>query len=421
MAVKKSFVQVTQQMYDDLIGSLELLNEEYYRPVLNRGIHVVDLNRSALSSSADQQISESVHRKILEALKWYKGIPVYNSIESISLKEDIYIVKTASIHALVGPDFETTSTYCINAISGYPPLTGKFLGATDLFNSTADLGHTPKAEAGELTSPAELKLKTALSLSGGNAILGKIITNKLKELYKLHGNAKFTFKNNTPELLDFTKKITNNGTLGTLVVALTIHDRSYNRSLGGKEGSLISKLIKELKDILVISGSNNILEDIEQSILDTLRGKKTTKAHPQQQITKEISSKTKDIKSTSSKLKVQLRNLRGHFTSLASLQTLLNQALSEQIRKNMGTGNETRILNYRTGRFASSAKVEKMSQSREGMLTAFYTYMKYPYATFSEGGLQQNPRSRDPKLLISKSIREIGASLVKNRMRAVSL
>ena len=91
----------------------------------------------------------------------------------------------------------------------------------------------------------------------------------------------------------------------------------------------------------------------------------------------------------------------------------------EQIDKNMGDGDRKDILNFRTGRFAASAHVERMSQSREGAITAFYTYMKYPYATFSEGGAQEMPRSRDPKLLISKSIREIAATKVANRMRAV--
>jgi len=53
------------------------------------------------------------------------------------------------------------------------------------------------------------------------------------------------------------------------------------------------------------------------------------------------------------------------------------------------------------------------------MITAFYSYMKNPYATFSAGGRQELPKSRDPKLLISKSIREIVGQQVANRLRAV--
>jgi hypothetical protein len=47
--------------------------------------------------------------------------------------------------------------------------------------------------------------------------------------------------------------------------------------------------------------------------------------------------------------------------------------------------------------------------------------MKNPYATFSTGGRQSVPKSRDPKLLISKSIRDIAEQVATNRLRAVAL
>jgi hypothetical protein len=105
--------------------------------------------------------------------------------------------------------------------------------------------------------------------------------------------------------------------------------------------------------------------------------------------------------------------------SLVTLQTLINSLLAKTIKENMGTGGRRDILNLRTGRFAESVRVERLSESREGMITAFYTYMRNPYGTFSAGGRQEYPKSRDPKLLISKSIREIAETQVKNRLRAV--
>lgn len=105
--------------------------------------------------------------------------------------------------------------------------------------------------------------------------------------------------------------------------------------------------------------------------------------------------------------------------NLVSLQNIINSLLPEQIRQNMGTGGRRDVLNYETGRFAQSARVEQLTQGRSGMITAYYNYMKYPYATFSEGGRQEFPRSRDPKLLISKSIREIMQQKMITRMRAV--
>jgi len=107
--------------------------------------------------------------------------------------------------------------------------------------------------------------------------------------------------------------------------------------------------------------------------------------------------------------------------NLTSLQSLLNKHLQDVITANMGDGSRKNILNYRTGRFASTVKVEQLSESRAGMITAFYSYMKNPYATFSQGGRQSVPTSRDPKLLIAGSIREIAATMVGNRMRSVAL
>ena len=104
-----------------------------------------------------------------------------------------------------------------------------------------------------------------------------------------------------------------------------------------------------------------------------------------------------------------------------SLMTLINSQLQDVISANMGSGTSRNVLNYRTGRFASSAKVESLSISRQGTITAFYSYMKNPYATFSSGGRQSAPKTRDPKLLISKSIREIAQQAVSNNLRAVAL
>lgn len=107
--------------------------------------------------------------------------------------------------------------------------------------------------------------------------------------------------------------------------------------------------------------------------------------------------------------------------NLLNLMNLINTHLQDVISANMGNGSSKNVLNYRTGRFAASAQVERMSYSKEGTITAFYNYMKNPYATFSEGGKQSKPTSRDPKLLISKSIREIAQQVVTNKLRAVSV
>jgi hypothetical protein len=214
-------------------------------------------------------------------------------------------------------------------------------------------------------------------------------------------------------------------------VVVTLHRQKLNNKFSQQEAAIFFKLKQRLakavagKRYELVSGSNNIIEDIEQHLLFVLDPKlrkrpakhtspktKTTKKQDLKSVSK-TSSVSKEIKLTDVK--------RPNVTNLLSLQNLINQQLQDVVSANMGDGNARNVLNYRTGRLASSAKVESMTESRAGMITAFYTYMKNPYATFSEGGKQSSPKSRDPKLLISKSIREIAAERVGNRLRAVAV
>jgi hypothetical protein len=80
----------------------------------------------------------------------------------------------------------------------------------------------------------------------------------------------------------------------------------------------------------------------------------------------------------------------------------------------MGTGYSTDVLNYRTGRFAKSAKVTAINKVGSNLNT-YFDYMKYPYATFAPGGKQYKGDTRDPEKLISRSIREIAVQQVQKQ------
>ncbi len=202
------------------------------------------------------------------------------------------------------------------------------------------------------------------------------------------------------------------------------------------EDSFIQKLITS-------KGSPTYLQILENHLVSNLKGE--NKAPPtyklpnskisSEKIKVDTSSYSKQVKASIAKVKklsnsikkaaelakVSNRNRLADSLDLNSLQSLINTHLQDVVAANMGDGNSRNTLNYRTGRLAASAKVERLSESRSGMITAFYSYMKNPYATFSEGGRQSNPKSRDPKLLISSSIREIAAQKVANRLRAVAV
>ena len=179
-----------------------------------------------------------------------------------------------------------------------------------------------------------------------------------------------------------------------------------------------------------LSASPTIKEFIVNSIILTLQGKSSTsikhsiKVSNIGNIVTNISASNNVLKSSKIKIPNKTNPTIRKYTvmpapSTVNLQSLLSANIAEQVRKNMGTGDRQDVLNYRTGRFANSVTIERLTTSRAGMISVYYNYMRNPYGTFSQGGQQEVPRSRDPKTLISKSIREIGASAMYNRMRAV--
>lgn len=189
---------------------------------------------------------------------------------------------------------------------------------------------------------------------------------------------------------------------------------------------------KATKTYLTAEGSPNIVTATAQSIAAALSNKKLksqiTKATNSTKITIKTGKKAKtpapQIKKPQAVQKTKVSTVKqeqavSKISPLISLQNLLNLKLVETVKQNMGAGDRRDILNLRSGRFAESVRVDRLTESRQGMITAFYTYMRNPYATFSRGGNQERPFTRDPKLLIARSIRQVAEQIVGNRLRAV--
>ena len=150
---------------------------------------------------------------------------------------------------------------------------------------------------------------------------------------------------------------------------------------------------------------------IDKAIDDIFSNKPKKKGKGKDKSKEYIKSKAKEQNGTFPAVQKQrMRRENGQFTSPISLMNLINSRLHNLIRKNMGSP----ALNYQTGRFARSVKVTNISQTRQSQMTAFYTYMKSPYQTFERGYAQGSPQ-RDPRKLISKSIREAAAEVMGAR------
>lgn len=212
--------------------------------------------------------------------------------------------------------------------------------------------------------------------------------------------------------------------LGLTINVVIPQDRYENQGIYAAlyEAPILRYILDEMK---TMNFSRNLVQEINHRISNTLLNKsakntKSSASAKSKPTTINIKAKNPVISSQSgTNSQSSTRISTSESFNLNNLQSLLDMHLQDVVAANMGNGNDKKVLNYRTGRLAASAKVERLSQSREGMITAFYTYMKNPYATFSEGGRQQYPKSRDPKLLISKSIKEIAATKAITRMRAV--
>lgn len=198
------------------------------------------------------------------------------------------------------------------------------------------------------------------------------------------------------------------------------------------------------KYVLDLKSSDTFKQQVKKRIVDGISNKKTSdlkvkhgkipvasstisaptiisvKAHIKRLVAT-VKKDTANIKKVAANKLVHAKTTDPRSYSLISLQSLINSNLQNVLSANMGNGSDSGVLNYQTGRFAASVKVERMSQSRQGMITAFYNYMKNPYQTFEPGYAQGSPKTRDPKLLIAGSIREIAATKVGNRLRAVSI
>lgn len=286
-------------------------------------------------------------------------------------------------------------------------------------------------------SSAKLQFVTEVQISSSNIATGNLLIQAGNELSKL-------IKSISPGISpagkqkavgDYSKKL--------LEKLKPVREYVAARSAQLKSQTKISKeLERELVkistststyDLLIsTSGSTPVLDHIQHmfaGILDKKQAAKfeTSTASVKKVIKPEKTSKKSTPKVSAKALTAKIARATSVYNTqispmpLANLQLILNSQLQNVVSANMGDGDRRDILNYRSGRLAESVQVERLSRSRTGMITAFYTYMKNPYATFSGGGRQQSPGSRDPKLLIAKSIRDIASQHVSNALRSVNV
>lgn len=381
----------------DRLASIVTSSLSYYKKKLSNDVHVLPIDPKSLKSST-LNLSDSGYADLVAALGPYKfSGNLAEAVKSIrsGLLTSAYVTDRISGQFLVTDSKATLDSILISALARHR------VGSI--------LEYDPEDP---LRSPGPLKEKVASVLRRMPLQAAKGLVSKVYEEAGAPGSVKIRTDINIPA----------NISKATVVLRFTTEDKfSYSKELDTKLSKAVlgyansGKLLEDLQSTGILS---RVQEGVESIIAGSIGTKPIKQSRPvNASLNSSVKSKTSS-KAVEHKVP-QLRNLRGQFTSPSSLQSIINNSLAEQIQKNMGTGSSKSILNYRTGRFAESASVTSIIQGKTGMLTAFYTYMKYPYQTFEPGFAQGSPLTRNPKLLISKSIREIAATQVSNKMRAV--
>jgi hypothetical protein len=426
-----------------------------YRKVLDKRITILDLSYDALkvnvyrNTKAHLDAYNSAYAALVEVLN-EKATRQYKSLDELpdgyfnkANAPFVYINGGDDHRFLVANNFGNIRTFVTEKISRDPRLLRTSFGQSTIYDqlkdskgrltgdtkkrtrTKVDIGHIATESEQNLVSPLEMKISDILALGErtANPVIVKEAQRALSDLYAIQAEASYSFKNTTPEAVN-----TARSKLGEFYVVVTLHREKLNARFSDAERDIFNKLKANLALKLSklpfdqIQGSNTIIEDLAEQYANILAGKgKKLRAHTTHKSTKKHKVKGKTTVGSESISIKKPPTTAPQNIDLLGLQNLINYHLQDIISANMGDGNRHDILNFRTGRFAASVKVEKLTMSRSGMITAFYSYMKNPYATFSEGGRQSRPRTRDPKLLISQSIREIAAQKVAEKLRAVSV
>lgn len=372
---KKEFESFSKDFQRDLVKLLS----EYNETLINvTKPYVIDLSYEALKR--DNKVLDRDNYILLMKQIYSPSLPIFTSFDSIDPNVGLYVVQVFPLHVLVARDYDTISKYATTRIEGFNPKSAEILDKV-------------------LLAPT-------------NPIVQKHLEVQLNRIQSVQGTVDYKLQDiDANQLAEFKKSI------GGSYIAVHLQGGKRSQQLIKKAEKKIVELCVKYSHRLPATEAKTA-DEVVDMIVGILSGKQKKTTKRTFKTTKSVSS-TPKVKARSKEIKVNLRDLAGRFTSVTNLTNLINTALHDQIKRNMGTGNSKTVLNYRTGRFARSVEVERITQSREGMLTAFYNYMKYPYQTFQKGFAQGHIASRDPKLLISKSIREIAANLVKNKMRSV--
>lgn len=202
------------------------------------------------------------------------------------------------------------------------------------------------------------------------------------------------------------------------VTVVYLESTEGNSTEGAKLGRRIIAPLKKLiiaksRQLLNYRASLSIAQRLEQVLVASLTGVKpkdgviNKKFKYSKKVVESLPLYGPKLQTSKSRKSNTRSNVGSQTQDLSSLINFLNQKLHDKIRDNMGKGGSQQILNYRTGRFARSAKIQTLYPIGEkNAIGAQVKYMRHPYAVFEPKGRLHKP-GRDPHRIFGKSIRQL--------------
>ena len=274
---------------------------------------------------------------------------------------------------------------------------------TDIWASTLDKRKSPNTVQREHTIHL-----TILPDESQTGVVDRRISQSIKKYFKAGGEWERQAKNyfvNTLGLKtralnnamsasdDYTEEL-NNTTIKRIIQGAFYPQTVWSGKKGGGTPNMKLKINKQFAKKIKSAKSS-----------DRLNVKKPSKASAKRIQTVLFGKKATGKKAKKSR--VGKRAVGRVAESPIALRNLLNEGLPQMVASKM----HTPALQYRTGRFANSARVEMVHVGQRGGTQVDYTYMKFPYQTF-EPGFKQGSTMRDPRKIIGESIRELAMGIL---------
>ena len=272
------------------------------------------------------------------------------------------------------------------------------------------------------------QVQIATSVSALDDATKKLLLHNLEGAFKRGelGDDSFAYQQIKRLVTEGHNIVTKKGKLNANYVSVI----AFQTGSGNIEDSTHEKAVKAVyrkfiggltEDMLDMKGSPSLKEKTTALVTDKFKGKKNVKVSAK---SVKMSTKTKSEgkgsktggKVAISAMTLRTRKAKRRATDSAAarplqMMVMINKELPQTIKANM----DLPALQNRTGRFAESVKVVDAVQTRQGFPSFGYTYQKNPYQTFEPGFAQGSPE-RDPRALISRSIREIAVDLAIGRL-----